>query len=376
MKCTLLMLFVFVGLAFADSGYAQKTMLNLSMENRTVDEVLSEIQKNTGFVFFYNNNVVDTDRKVSVKVKNENVFKVLDQIFQGTSVGYKVSEKNIVLYEKNAPGVAEATQQKKTLKGNVTDASGLEVIGASVQVKGTSTGVVTDFDGNFVLENVPEEAVIVVSYVGYRSQEVSVAGKGFLKIVLKEDTELLDEVVVVGYGIQKKSDITGAVASVKGDVLSKQSVGDVGQALQGRMPGVSITSQSGSPGAAPTIRVRGIGTVNDAEPLYVVDGMPVSSISYLNPNDIASLEVLKDASASAIYGSRGANGVILITTKAGTVGKNDSQFQRLLRCADCYQQPGPDERPRVVRFPAESERDTQQPHRPVESRPQRIDQLD
>ena len=143
---------------------------------------------------------------------------------------------------------------------------------------------------------------------------------------MKEDTKLLDEIVVIGYGISKKSDITGAVASVKGDVLAKQPVGDVGTALQGRIAGVSITSQSGSPGATPTIRIRGIGTVNDSEPLYVVDGMPVSNISYLNPNDITSLEVLKDASASAIYGSRGANGVILITTKTGEVGKTIVNF--------------------------------------------------
>lgn len=330
MKCTLVMLFVCVGLAFADTGYAQKTTLDLSAENRTVEEILTEIQNTTGFVFFYNNNVVDTDRKVSVKVENENIFKVLDKVFEGTSIGYKISDKNIVLYNekgsRNVEETQEAAQQKRTLKGNVADASGMTVIGASVQVKGTPTGVITDIDGNFVLENISEDAILLVSYVGYQTQEINTAGKDFVKVILKEDTELLDEVVVVGYGIQKKSDITGAVASVKGDVLAKQSVGDVGQALQGRVPGVSITSQSGSPGATPTIRVRGIGTVNDAEPLYVVDGMPVSSISYLNPNDIASLEVLKDASASAIYGSRGANGVILITTKAGTVGKTTVNF--------------------------------------------------
>ena len=329
MKCTLFILFAFVGLAFADNGYAQKTELNLSMKNQNVEEILNEIEKNTGFSFFYNDNAIDTERRVSVSVEKGHIQEVLDQVFAGTSIGYKVTGKNIVLYNKkteNADNVLEQQQQRKTLRGQVQDASGMGIIGASVQVKGTSKGVITDMDGNFQLDNISDADVLVISYVGFHPEEVNVAGKDFLKVVLKEDMELLDEVVIVGYGIQKKSDITGSVASLKGDVLSKQPVGDVGTAMQGRIPGVSITSQSGSPGSTPTIRVRGIGTVNDSEPLYVVDGMPVSNISYLNPNDISSVEVLKDASASAIYGSRGANGVILITTKEGTAGKTTVNF--------------------------------------------------
>lgn len=329
MRITLIMLFICTGMAMANSSYAQNTKLNLVVENKTVEEVLDILSENTGFTFFYNNNVVDVDRKVSVSVKNENLFQILEKVFADTTIGFRASDKNIVLYDKeakNSPENMSVMQQQKRLRGNVSDMSGQTIIGASVMLKGSTKGVITDLDGNFVLENVPSDAVIIVSYMGYTTQEVKTAGKDFLKVVLKEDMELLDEVVVVGYGISKKSDITGSVASIKGDILSKQSVGDVGIALQGRIPGVSITSQSGSPGAAPTIRVRGIGTVNDSEPLYVVDGMPVSNISYLNPNDIASLEVLKDASASAIYGSRGANGVILITTKSGTVGKTTVNF--------------------------------------------------
>ena len=329
MKCTLFMLFVFAGLAVAGEGRAQRTELDLSVQNRTVEDVLREIQETTGFTFFYNDNVVDTERRVSVDVQGAPIREVLEQVFAGTAIGYKVTERNIVLYKKgveDADSVLARQQQGKTLRGQVLDAQGAGIIGASIQLKGTSKGAITDLDGRFQLDNVPDDAVLVVSYVGYQTQELKAAGRTSLRVVLKEDMELLDEVVVVGYGISKKSDITGSVASLKGDVLAKQPVGDVGTAMQGRIPGVSITSQSGSPGSAPTIRVRGIGTVNDSEPLYVVDGMPVSNISYLNPNDIASIEVLKDASASAIYGSRGANGVILISTKEGTVGKTTVNF--------------------------------------------------
>ena len=207
-----------------------------------------------------------------------------------------------------------------TVRGTVTDQAGMPVIGANIVVKGSSTGTITDFDGKFSLE-VPSGSVLVVSYIGYLSQEVPVGNKTTINVTLKEDTQALDEVVVVGYGTMKKSDITGAISSVSEESIARQPVANVSTALQGLATGVSVTSSSGSPGEAATIRIRGVGTVNDAEPLYVVDGMPVTDINYLSTSDIQSIEVLKDASASAIYGSRGANGVILITTKKGEVGK-------------------------------------------------------
>ena len=219
----------------------------------------------------------------------------------------------------------QAVTQTKQITGVVKDANGEPIIGANIVEKGTTNGTVTDFDGRFTLE-VSNGAVLQVSYIGYLSQEVRVGNHSTVNVTLKEDTQALDEVVVVGYGTMKKSDITGAISSVSEESIARQPVANVSTALQGLATGVSVTSSSGSPGEAATIRIRGVGTVNDAEPLYVVDGMPVSDINYLSTSDIQSIEVLKDASASAIYGSRGANGVILITTKKGEVGKTTVTF--------------------------------------------------
>ena len=205
--------------------------------------------------------------------------------------------------------------------GVVVDQSGIPVIGANVLVKGTTVGSITDMDGRFTLDDVPESATLVVSYIGYVTKTVPAVKGKVMKIVLAEDKQTLNEVVVVGYGTMKKSDITGAISSISQEKFSSQPVANVSSALQGLATGVSVTSNSGSPGSSATIRIRGVGTVNNAEPLYVVDGMPVTDINYLSSSDIQSMEILKDASASAIYGSRGANGVILITTKKGEVGK-------------------------------------------------------
>lgn len=207
--------------------------------------------------------------------------------------------------------------QDLTVSGRVTDKTGESIIGASILVQGTTSGTITDFDGNFTLQNVTSNAVLVVSYVGYKTQNISVNGKTIFNIVLEEDTETLEEVVVVGYGVQRKSDLTGAVASVKAsDALKTTPTGNVSDALQGRMAGVSVLSGSGDPSQDNTIRVRGINSITaETGPLVVIDGFIGGSLQSLNPSDIQSIEVLKDASATAVYGSRGANGVILVTTK-------------------------------------------------------------
>ncbi|PSK84808.1 SusC/RagA family TonB-linked outer membrane protein [Prolixibacter denitrificans] len=212
--------------------------------------------------------------------------------------------------------------QKRTVTGMVTDQSGAPLPGVNIVVKGTTNGTITDFDGKYQLDAKASD-VLKFSFLGYIPQEIP-ASNSVINVQLKEDTKSLDEVVVVGYGTQKKSDITGAVASVSADDLKGQPVSSVDQALQGRVAGVQITSNSGAPGGSISVRVRGIGTINDADPLYVVDGLPVGNINFLNPNDIASVEILKDASASAIYGSRGANGVVLITTKKGKLNSKAS----------------------------------------------------
>ena len=214
--------------------------------------------------------------------------------------------------------------QNKNISGRVIDFAGEPVIGASVLVNGTSNGTISDIDGKFSLFNVPAKGTITVTYIGYKKQVVSVAGNTVFKITLQEDTETLDEVVVVGYGVQKKSDVTGAMASVGTEQLTARPVNNAFEALQGKAAGVDITTNE-RPGSVGEIRIRGNRSLTASnDPLYVVDGVPLmsaSAIETLNPRDIESIDVLKDASATAIYGSRGANGVIIVTTKQGKTGK-------------------------------------------------------
>ena len=217
-----------------------------------------------------------------------------------------------------------AYAQSKTVSGTVLDKTGESVIGASVVVKGTTNGTITDFDGKFTLQNVPGNGTIQVSFVGYKTVDIPVKGQSTLKVTLEEDTETLDEVVVVGYGVQKKSDVTGAMTSVGSEQLTARPVNNAFEALQGKAAGVDITTNE-RPGSVGEIRIRGNRSLSASNtPLYVVDGVPLmseSAIETLNPRDIESIDVLKDASATAIYGSRGANGVILVTTKQGKSGK-------------------------------------------------------
>lgn len=207
--------------------------------------------------------------------------------------------------------------QQFTVNGNVSTSSGETLPGVNILEKGTSNGTVTDLDGDFSLQVSSPEAILLVSYVGYEAQEVIIGGQTTLAIILQEDTKSLDEVVVIGYGTQRKSDLTGAISSIKSEDITRIPTANVTQSLQGRISGVQVTSNSGAPGAGTTIRIRGVGTLNNSNPLFVVDGMLLDDIDFLNPNDVESMEVLKDASATAIYGSRGANGVIIVTTKQG-----------------------------------------------------------
>ena len=213
-----------------------------------------------------------------------------------------------------------ALAQTITVKGVVKDATGLSVIGASVLQQGTTNGTITDFDGNFTLE-VPSDAVLTISFVGYKSQEIPVAGQTSLNVTLEEDTEVLDEVVVVGYGVQKKKLVTGATVQVKGEDLQKLNTVSPLGALQSQSPGVNITQSSGMPGEGYKVNVRGMGTIGSSAPLYVIDGVAGGDINMLNPSDIESIDVLKDAASAAIYGARAANGVILVTTRQGKEGK-------------------------------------------------------
>ena len=220
-------------------------------------------------------------------------------------------------------GVQQASNDKKTIKisGSVRDAAGESIIGATILEKGTSNGVVSDMDGNFSM-TVAANGILHISYIGYVDQDIAVAGKSLFNIQLLEDTEMLDEVVVIGYGTVKRRDLTGAIASVKGDEVAANPVSNVAQALQGRLTGVNVVSQDGRPGATISVRVRGGGSITQSnDPLYVVDGFPVSNIGDIPASEIESIDVLKDASSTSIYGARGANGLILVTTKSAKEGQ-------------------------------------------------------
>lgn len=327
MRCTLFMLFCLVGMTFANEGYAQKTMVNIALENKTVDEVLTELEQGTEFVFFYNNKQIDVKRRVSVRANNKTIFKVLDEVFKGTNVDYKVLDRNIILYDKavGTEGV-QAAMQSITVKGTVTDASGEPVIGASILVKGTSNGVITDIDGNFTLSDVAPAATLLVSYVGYKTQEVRVGGKTSFNIVLAEDAEVLDEVVVVGYGVQKKQSLTGAVTAITSENIQTTKSENLINNIQGKMPGLMIRQKTGEPGTFDNmISIRGGG-----EPLIVIDGVTreYEEFAQLNSEDIENISILKDASA-AIYGMNSANGVIIVTTKQGASEKTRISYSGL-----------------------------------------------
>lgn len=315
MRISTFLLMVCVFCSYAGNAHSQNAKVSIHMNNVKLDKILNEIENQTDYLFIYNNQV-DINKIISVKVKNKAVAQVLDRILSGTGINYELEGTHIILTTEAIKDL-HAQQQAKTVTGTVTDVSGEPIIGANIRIKGTTTGTITDIDGNFSIEAEPQ-SVIEVSYIGYLTQETVINNQKSIRFLLKEDTKTLDEVVVIGYGVQKKADLTGSVANINTEKLNTQSNANIGQALQGKIAGVDIVSQGGAPGSGTRIMVRGIGTLNNASPLYIVDGMYMNSIDHINPNDIASIDVLKDASSAAIYGSRAANGVIIVTTKEGS----------------------------------------------------------
>ena len=325
MKVIVLLLLLCVGSAFANEADAQSRRVTIASSNVTAREIIKEIEKQTDYLFVYNEKDVDLGRIVSVNTKNESVFKVLNSIFRGTQINYAVEGTNIML---TTNSVQSIKQSGNKITGKVVDSNGEPIIGANVLAKGTTNGSITDVDGNFTIEADPR-SILEISYIGYKSVEVAVNGKNSLTITLVEDTETLNEVVVVGYGTVKKSDLTGSVSQVKSDDLTAIPSGSVIQALQGRSAGLQVKQNSGSPGGAISVRIRGTNSIQGSnEPLYVIDGFLSSSTNpmAIDNSDIESVEILKDASAIAIYGSRGANGVVMITTKKGKIGQTKVDF--------------------------------------------------
>lgn len=307
------------GLVQATNTYAQTTTVSLHVENQTVGDVLQQIENKTEFSFFYNNRHVDLNRQVSISMNETNIFKILDAVFDGTDVVYQVVDNRIVLSKRNET-LPLVQQSGKKITGTVLDATGMPVIGANVMVKGTTNGTITDMDGKFTLE-VDNNATLVVSYIGFSDQEIKVGNQTSLSVTLKEDAEALDELVVVGYGTQKKVNLTGAVASISSEEIESRPISNIAQALQGVSPGLNISSSAsrgGEAGVGMDINIRGVGTLTSGggTPYILVDGIPMD-LNNVNPEDVVNISVLKDASSAAIYGARAAYGVILITTRRG-----------------------------------------------------------
>ena len=326
MRFTVFILLLSLSQAFAVNSYSQQTKLSLDMKNARVEDVIDNIEKNSEFFFMYNKNMVDVDRKVDIKVKEKNVNEVLDKIFANTDITYSIKDRQILLINSQMLGAAKegVSQQQKSISGKVTDFSGASLPGVSVVAKGTTIGVVTDMDGKYSLGNIPENATLQFSFVGMRTQEVTVGTNTNINIVLEEETIGLEEVVAVGYGVRKKTNLTGSNSFVSSTQLITRTTPNVQNLLQGKVTGLQITQSGGQPGSDNAqIRIRGMGTFSSAgsDPMVLVDGVQ-GSLSNLNSEDIESISVLKDAASAAIYGSRAANGVILVTTKQGKTELN------------------------------------------------------
>ena len=309
----------------ANASLAQK--ISLSKTNAPLKTVLKELRLQSGYNFVYTDELLQLSKPVAVRISDADFEEALRIIFSQQPLTYSIAHKTVVLKEKENPSdalsVVTAPLQQQPISGAVTDTTGAPLTGVSVQAKGTSTVVSTDLSGRYRIENTAQDAVLIFSFLGYKTQEVPWSGEGALDIVMRQNLTGLDEVVVVGYGTQKKSSLTGAVASLNLEGSEAVPNLNIAQAIQGKMPGVLISTSAGGAVANQAIMIRGRNSILASNsPLIVVDGIPYSgSLKDLNPNDVKSIEVLKDASAAAIYGSRGANGVILVTTKLGTEGK-------------------------------------------------------
>jgi len=333
MRITLYFILLSSAFAFSSNSYAQDAKLSLQMNNAAVKEVLKAIEDQSEFIFFYQDQQIDLNRKVNIVVEGKRVQEILDQLFVGTTNVYMIKDRQItigrsqkLLANKDLSTeslTTEEQQQKREISGSVKDAKGLVLPGVTVYVKGTSEGTVTDMDGKFRLPVTNNAKTLVFSFVGMKTQEITLTGKETFTVTMEEASVGLDEVVAIGYGSMRRKDLTGSVGSVKMTDLEKAPVPSFDQALAGRVAGVQVTSNDGQPGAAINIVIRGNNSVTqNNSPLYVVDGFPIENNdnNAINPSDIESIDILKDASATAIYGARGANGVIMITTKRGKVG--------------------------------------------------------
>ncbi|MGQ8338936.1 TonB-dependent receptor [Sunxiuqinia sp. A32] len=336
----LIAFFLLVGLLqVSASSYSQSMKLSLSVEKATILELFEQIENQSEYRFFYDSALEGLTNETSINCLDKTLPDILNEVFEGTDITYEMKDRLILVKSKS--GQLLKSNQPKQVKGKVTDTSGLVLPGVTVVVKGTTVGTITDFDGEYSINNVPSNATLVFSFVGMVTQEIEVSGQATINISLAEETIGIEEVVAIGYGVVKKSDLTGSVSSLKEDDMNSGATSSVDQLIQGRTPGVQVTQASAEPGGGMSIQIRGAGSINaSSSPLYVIDGLPIDNgqvmagtgsdvpdtraprnpLSSINPADIESIEILKDASATAIYGARGANGVIIVTTKKGKEG--------------------------------------------------------
>jgi len=337
MKLQLVFILGFLIQSYAVVSQAQTSRLNLQFNNNSLKEVLQILEEQTDFSFIYKEELVNSGNKISGSFKEKEITEVLENVLKNQSLTYMIKGKAIVILPRGQE--VRAIQQQLTVRGKVTDSSGAALPGVTIILKGTTQGAITDANGNYSIQTVSNDDILVFSFVGMRVQETEINGRETVNIQMEEETIGLEEVVAVGYGVQKKRDISGSIASISGESLINTPVKNVMSALQGRAPGVNVVSNSGAPGDGISVTVRGQSSLNSGnDPLYVIDGVAVETTSLsllngyeshglnpladINPRDIESIEVLKDGASTSIYGSRAANGVILITTKRGKEGKS------------------------------------------------------
>lgn len=317
--------------------FSQTSRYNLDLKNISVRTALDAVEKQGDYSFLYSEKIVDVNRTISISIQDGTIEQVLARIFEGTSVTFTIKGRQIVLTLPEEGITSESPgKDPGTVSGTVTDTLGLPILAVTVRVKGTDKGMITDANGKYTLNNVPPDAILVFTYVGMTTMEVSAMGRTTIDVIMHESREDIDEVVIIGYGMVKKRDLTGAVSSVKASDVNLNAAASIGHALKGKVAGMAIIQNSAQPGGGLDILIRGAGSVNASnQPMYIVDGLPIATLdqpgsgnerldagtqsilNFVNPNDISSVEILKDASATAIYGARAAHGVVLITTKRG-----------------------------------------------------------
>ena len=316
MRLTMIILFSTAMLVSAGT-YSQNTKLTLDFTDISYGDLFSKIEAQSEFSFAYNGSNFDPNQKIRVNIANGTIKEILDEILPG-NVSYEIINKYVIIRNADESN-SSVTQQSLTITGSVTDASGAPLPGVTVIIKGKTTGTITDANGKYSLANVPGDATLAFSFVGMKPQEIKVSGKSTINIAMAEETTAIDEVVAIGYGTVKKKDLSGAVGVVNTKQLDASVNTNLGNALQGKIAGVSVSANGGAPGSGPIIQIRGAGSFGSSDPLVLIDDVP-GDMNLLNPNDVESIQVLKDASSAAIYGARAANGVIIITTKSGKAG--------------------------------------------------------